>query len=149
MERMKRHIAPSLFALSLCALLGGAGAAEAQGVHATVPTPVDSVVRAPEPSMSFAVVDAPIGSVDLAPVIRSSFPMTTRDVQVPPALSASRDIAAFQGRSWKMPTSRTLMIAGSVVALIGLFAVEGDEGAIMGLAGGGVAVYGLYLHYNR
>ncbi len=147
---MKRHLAPSLFALSLCALLGGARAADAQGVDAIVPTAIDSVVVRvqPEPAVSPTVVDARAASLDLAPVMRPSFPMIARGVQYPFAVPA-RDLAAFQGRSWKMPTSRTLMIGGTAVALVGLIAVKGDAGAIMALTGGGVAVYGLYLHYNR
>ena len=50
---------------------------------------------------------------------------------------------------WKMPTSRALMIGGAATALIGLAAVGGDTGAIIALSGTAVAVYGLYLHYNR
>lgn len=147
---MKRHLAPSLFALSLCALLGGARAARAQAADAIVPAPVDSVVVwvQPEPATSPST-DARTIAADLAPVVRPSGPMVTRDVRFPAALPASRDVATVLGRSWKMPTSRTLMIGGTAVALIGLLAVQGDTGAIMGLAGGGVAVYGLYLHYNR
>src|SRR5690349_18016820 len=50
---------------------------------------------------------------------------------------------------WKMPTSRALMIGGAATAIIGLAAVGGDTGAIIALSGTAVAVYGLYLHYNR
>jgi hypothetical protein len=50
---------------------------------------------------------------------------------------------------WKMPTSRALMIGGAATALIGVVAIGGDTGAIVGLTGTAVAVYGLYLHYNR
>ena len=148
---MKRHLAPSLFALSLCALLGGARAADAQVADAIVPAPIDSVVVRvqPAPPVSLTAADGGAASVDLAPMIRPSFVAPVRDVQMPPALAASRDVAAFQGRSWKMPTSRTLMIGGTALAIIGLVAVKGDTGAIMALAGGGVAVYGLYLHYNH
>lgn len=147
---MKRHLAPSLFALSLCALLGGARAAHAQAADAIVPAPDSVVIRLQaEPATSASTADARTVAADLAPVVRPSGPMVTRDVQFPAALPASRDVATVLGRSWKMPTSRTLMIGGTAVALIGLLAVQGDTGAIMGLAGGGVAVYGLYLHYNR
>ena len=148
---MKRHLAPSLFALSLCALLGGARVAGAQGVDAIVPAPIDSVAVLAQAASSTSptVADARVASVDLAPVIRSSFALPVRSVELPPAFSASRDAAAFQGRNWKMPTSRTLMIGGTALAIIGLVAVKGDTGAIMALAGGGVAVYGLYLHYNH
>lgn len=147
---MKRHLAPSLFALSLCALLGGARAADAQGVDAIVPVPVDSVVVGVQPgaAVSLTVADASAPPRDLSPMMRSSSPIFARDVQYPAAVP-SRDVAAFQGRSWKMPTSRTLMIGGTALALIGLIAVQGDAGAIMALAGGGVAVYGLYLHYSH
>jgi hypothetical protein len=50
---------------------------------------------------------------------------------------------------WKMPTSRVLMIGGAAAAIVGLAAIGGDTGAIVALSGTAVAVYGLYLHYNR
>ena len=146
---MKRHLASSLFALSLCGLLGGARAADAQGVDAIVPVAIDSVVRVqPVAVVSPTVADAGVAAGDLAPVMRSSSPTIARAVQYPVAVP-TRGVAAVQDRGWKMPASRTLMIGGTALALVGLFAVEGDPGAIMALAGGGVAVYGLYLHYNR
>jgi hypothetical protein len=48
-----------------------------------------------------------------------------------------------------MPTSRALMIGGAATAIVGLVAIRGDTGAIVALSGTAVAVYGLYLHYNR
>ena len=147
---MKRHLAPSLFALSLCALLGGARAAAAQDADAIVPAPIDSVVVPVrlEPAVAPLAVEDRRAVSDLAPVIRPSISVISRAAEYPMAVPAP-DVAAFQGRDWKMPTSRTLMIGGAAVAIIGLVAVQGDAGAIMALAGGGVAVYGLYLHYNR
>ena len=147
---MKRHFAPSLVALSLCALLGGARAAGAQDVVAIVPTPVDSVVvrAGAETSQQPVVPVAPVLSGPFAPVMRPFAPISSPDVRYPAVLPSS-DVAVVQGRDWKMPTSRTLMIGGTAVALVGLLAVKGDAGAIMALTGGGVAVYGLYLHYNR
>ena len=147
---MKRHLAPSLFALSLCALLGGAGAAHAQDVDAIVPAAVDSIVpRVASAPAASASDDVRIVPGDLAPVVRPAVALIARDVQMPSATTAPRDVALLQGRSWKMPTSRTLMIGGTALALVGLMAVQGDTGAIMALSGGGIAVYGLYLHYNR
>src|SRR5687768_337019 len=149
MELMKRHFAPSLFALSLCALLGGARAAEAQDANAIVPTPIDS---AAVPALDNA--EAPVVAASAAargaftPLNQPSAAMFLR-AQAPLAEEASTAGVAFQGRSWRMPSSRTLMIAGVAAVAIGLFAIEGDTGAIVALAGGGVAVYGLYLHYNR
>ena len=142
---MKRHLAPSL--LALCAVLGGARAAAAQGVDATVPPAVDSVIGLPAPAL--AVPEAVVATIDLAPAIRPSLSMLARDARLGALRPASDDAAALQGRSWKMPASRTLMIGGTALAIVGLVAVKGDAGAIMALAGGGVAVYGLYLHYNR
>ena len=147
---MKRHLAPLLFALSLCALPGGARAAGAQGVDAIVPGPVDSlVVEVPRTVAMPDAAVAPAAPGDRSPVLRTALPLTVRDVQTPSHAPASPEFMAIQGRSWKMPASRTLMIGGTALALVGLVAVKGDAGAIMALAGGGVAVYGLYLHYNH
>ena len=135
MESIRRQFALSLFALSLCALAGGARAADAQGVEAIVPTSIDSVRST---------------IADLAPTIRPASGILLRESRMAAAASEPRAVVApVVGRSWKMPTSRTLMIGGTAAALIGLVAVKGDAGAIVALAGGGVAVYGLYLHYNR
>lgn len=132
---MNRQFALSLFALSLCALPGGARIAGAQGVEAIVPPSIDSVRST---------------IADLAPTIRPASGILLRESGISLAASEPRAVAApVVGRSWKMPTSRTLMIGGTAAALIGLVAVKGDAGAIVALAGGGVAVYGLYLHYNR
>jgi len=146
---MKRHFAPSLFALSLCALLGGARAADAQAAVATVPATIESPATPATPEMApGARVSAPGDALpDLSPVVRPS-----RALYLNPDRShevAATALAPVQGRDWKMPTSRTLMIGGTAAALIGLVAIGGDAGAVVAMAGGGVAVYGLYLHYNR
>ncbi len=147
---MKRHLAPSLIALSLCALLGGARAADAQSAEAIVPAAIDSVdAQVTRPAPVANVVDQTRDPVDLRPMIRPATPMLLRSSLMPIDATRPSELAAFQGRDWKMPTSRTLMIGGTAAALIGLLAVGGDTGAIIALAGGGVAVYGLYLHYNR
>ena len=146
---MKSHLAPSLLALSICAVLGSARAAHAQGMDATLPAVVDSVVALQQPERSLLVPGTVVATADLAPVIRPSLMTLAQDVRSGALTTASRDVAAIQGRSWKMPASRTLMIGGTALAIVGLVAVKGDAGAIMGLAGGGIAVYGLYLHYNR
>ena len=147
---MKRHLAPSLFALSLCALLGGARAADAQSAEAIVPATIDSVdASATRPAPAANAVVAASELVDLRPMIRPATPMFRRPALMPIDATRPGELAALQGRDWKMPTSRTLMIGGTAAALIGLLAVGGDTGAIIAMAGGGVAVYGLYLHYNR
>ena len=146
---MKRHLAPALFSLSLCAVMGGVRVACAQTVDAPLQPIDDSVI---------ATVEAPIVPVEPAAVMAPSAPgggpfliaptgvrpgATMFDVQTgapaaPPAMV-----------EWKMPTSRALMIGGAATAIIGLAAVGGDTGAIIALSGTAVAVYGLYLHYNR
>lgn len=131
---MKRQFALSLFALSLCALTGGPRAADAQGVDATVPTSIDSLRST---------------AAGLAPTIRPASGILLHDSRIAVASVKPRPLPAAVVGRWKMPTSRTLMIGGAAAALIGLVAVKGDAGAIVALAGGGVAVYGLYLHYNR
>jgi hypothetical protein len=146
---MQRHLAPSLFALSLCALLGGARAAEAQGAEAIVPATIDSVDASVTRPGPLANADAPRELVDVRPMIRPATPVLLRPALMPIDAAHPGELAALQGRDWKMPTSRTLMIGGTAAALIGLLAVGGDTGAIIAMAGGGVAVYGLYLHYNR
>lgn len=146
---MKRQFAAAVSALSLCVLLGGARDADAQALDAIVPTTIDSLSTTIRPVADAApAIDAPVtehGS--FSPILQPSRSILREQS---PAVQDPRSIApAFQGRSWKTPTSRTLMIAGVAAVAIGLFVVEGDAGAIMAMAGGGVAVYGLYLHYNR
>lgn len=146
---MKRQFAATVLALSLFALPGGARDADAQAVGALVPPTIESVATTVRPvAEAGPAIDAPVkehGS--FSPVLRPSHSIL-RDQSS--TVDEVQSIApAFQGRSWKTPTSRTLMIAGVAAVAIGLFVVEGDAGAIMAMAGGGVAVYGLYLHYNR
>ena len=147
---MKRHFAPSLVALSFCALLGGARAANAQSVEAIVPTAIDSIAPArAEPGVPASVGAATTPLPDLRPLMRPASPILLRHVDSVTNDDVLARELAVQGRSWKMPTSRTLMIGGVVAVIVGLAAVKGDTGAVIALAGGGVAVYGLYLHYNR
>ena len=147
---MKRHLAASLFALSLCALPGGARAAEAQVATATVPSFIDSTaaLRADADSPSHVAASAGAG-VPSGPMVLTSTRGILNSDGPAVDVAAPAAVAAIQGRDWKMPTSRTLMIGGVAAAIIGLAVVGGDTGAIIAMAGGGVAVYGLYLHYNR
>ena len=147
---MKRHLAPSLFALSLCALLGGARAADAQAANATVPAPIDP----PAAARAEAIHQSSVGptaaaAITPSPMVLSAPSSILNSGRSALDVAAPAGVAVVQGRDWKMPTSRTLMIGGTAAALIGLALIGGDTGAIIAMAGGGVAVYGLYLHYNR
>lgn len=147
---MKRNLAPALFMLSLCAVLGGAREAGAQKVDATLPAIADSTlaaieVLAPEPSPVTVVTQPPLRG---GPVIAEPSPILLRDAHPIPEMlagSAALPVAA----DWRMPASRTLIIGGTAAAIIGLAAVGGDAGAVIALSGTAVALYGLYLHYNR
>ncbi len=148
---MKRRFAPSLFALSLCALLGSVRTAGAQGAETVVATSLDSVasMRVTAPNAPPIAAGAFGAQFTHGPVIQRASAVRLADVAAAPDAARSRDLAVFQGRDWKMPTSRTLMISGVAAVAVGLLAVKGDAGAIIAMTGGGVAVYGLYLHYNR
>ena len=145
---MKRHLAPALFSLSLCAVLGGVRTAGAQTLNACPSAAIDS--SAPDVSVPVApreigsairVSAAPAGPTILAPTA-IGFSAAITEERTPFAPSAAMV-------DWKMPTSRALIIGGTATALIGVLAVKGDTGAIIGLTGTAVAVYGLYLHYTR
>ena len=150
---MKRHLAPALFSLSLCAVMGGVHAAGAQTLDGIAQPPVDSarmaVVAQGAPSTT-VMPAAPL--VTGRPTVMAPTPIRLND----PSLGA-RDTGAQDALSpapaimvdWKMPTSRALIIGGAATAIIGLAAIGGDTGAIVALSGTAVAVYGLYLHYNR
>jgi hypothetical protein len=146
---MKRHLAHALFSLSLCAVMGGVRTAGAQPVDGISPPTVDS--------MSVVIV-APLAPD--APLLPTVIPVTPGR----PTVMAPTPILLNDARrgaqdlpfatpvamvDWKMPTSRVLMIGGAAVAIVGLAAIGGDTGAIVALSGTAVAVYGLYLHYNR
>jgi hypothetical protein len=148
-EPMKRHLAPALFSLSLCAVMGGVRVAGAQTVDAPLQPVGDSVmatVQAPivlvEPAAAMAAAASPGAPLLVAPTgVRPGVTMFDVQTGAPAAAPAMVE--------WKMPTSRALMIGGAATAIIGLAAVGGDTGAIIALSGTAVAVYGLYLHYNR
>ena len=155
---MKRHLAPALFSLSLCAVMGGVRTAGAQTTDAPVSQAADSASVAMIPPVTPLALDG------AAPVRTTA--MTLPPVLPPvrgPVILAATGVRAGDARigvdiapapapvmvDWKMPTSRALIIGGAATAIIGLAAVGGDTGAIIALSGTAVAVYGLYLHYNR
>src|SRR5688500_6226698 len=105
MEPMKRHLAPSLFALAFCALLGGARAAEAQGADAIVPTAIDSVASGPARSAVMAIATATSVTADFAPVMRPTSPVVAGGAGISSAVPVA-DYPSVFGRDWKMPTSR-------------------------------------------
>jgi len=146
---MKRHLAHALFSLSLCAVMGGVRTAGAQAVDGIGPPTVDS---------ASIVIVAPLAPD--APALPAVIPVTTGHptVMAPTPIllnDARRDAQDLPFNTpvamvdWKMPTSRVLMIGGAAAAIVGLAAIGGDTGAIVALSGTAVAVYGLYLHYNR
>jgi len=154
---MKRHLAPALFSLSLCAVMGGVRSAGAQTTDGAVAQNADSA------SVAMIALATPL-ALDAAAPVRTTA-MTLPPVLAPvrgPVLAAT-GVRAGEARigvatapapapvmvDWKMPTSRALIIGGAATAIIGLAAVGGDTGAIIALSGTAVAVYGLYLHYNR
>ena len=149
---MKRHLAHALFSLSLCAVMGGVRTAGAQTVEGIGPPTVDSA--------SIAIVARLAPLAPDAPALPAVIPVTTGRPTVmaptPILLSdARRDAQDLPFTTpvamvdWKMPTSRVLIIGGAAAAIVGLAAIGGDTGAIVALSGTAVAVYGLYLHYNR
>ena len=172
---MTRQLALSPFAVCLWALLGGARVAGAQAVEAIAPAAIDVSVSGPArlaevggvvPSsvLASSVALSPLGQTsivstkvvrvgrefsDLAAAIRPASGILLRDASDTVESPDPRDFAAVLRRGRRMQTSRALMIGGTAAAVIGLLVVNGDSGAIIALAGGGVAVYGLYLHYNR
>jgi hypothetical protein len=146
-EPMKRHLAPALFSLSLCAVMGGVQTAGAQAVSVAPALAIDTTT-----TVSIASVVAPADPLPTAPAPARVTIMTPAPVGVTATRSVPADAptrpaaAAFD---WKMPTSRALMIGGAATAIVGLVAIQGDTGAIVALGGTAVAVYGLYLHYSR
>ena len=145
---MKRYLAPALFSLSLCAVMGGIRTAGAQVANAAGEPRTDT--------MSVASV-APVAAVspELSPTVagvgRPTILAPTSVGYAGPRVEAdAATIApAVAMVDWKMPTSRALIIGGAATAIIGLAAIGGDTGAIVALSGTAVAVYGLYLHYSR
>jgi hypothetical protein len=151
---MKRHLAPALFSLSLCAVMGGVRTAGAQTLTELPPLVADSASVAP-PSIA---IDADLASTPPTLAPREQFmaggPMILAPTTIPlgtPGVraSASPVVAPVAMANWKMPTSRALMIGGAATAIIGVAVIGHDTGAIVALSGAAVAVYGLYLHYNR
>ena len=148
-EPMKRHLAPALFSLRLCAVMGGVRTAGAQTVDGVGSPTVDSasiamVAPLAQPARPMTVVTPVMGG---RPTIMAPTPILLSDVgRGADNLPVAAPVAMLD---WKMPTSRVLMIGGAATAIIGLAAIGGDTGAIVALSGTAVAVYGLYLHYNR
>jgi len=143
---MKRHLAHALFSLSLCAVMGGVRTAGAQTVDGIGPPAVDSasiVIVAPDAPALPAVIPVTTGR----PTVMAPTPILLNDARRDAQdLPFNTPVAMVD---WKMPTSRVLMIGGAAAAIVGLAAIGGDTGAIVALSGTAVAVYGLYLHYNR
>ena len=146
---MKRHLAHALFSLSLCAVMGGVRTAGAQTVEGIGPPTVDSASiaivapLAPDAPASPTVIPVTTGR----PTVMAPTPILLNDARRDAQdLPFATPVAMVD---WKMPTSRVLMIGGAATAIVGLAAIGGDTGAIVGLSGTAVAVYGLYLHYNR
>ena len=147
---MKRHLAPALFSLSLCAVMGGVQTAGAQAAAGASAPGIDTtIVVASIASGVATAADSP--KVDGAAAGARAMLVASSPVGVMPL----RRVAAESPRTpavavdWKMPTSRALMIGGAATAIVGLVAIGGDTGAIVALSGTAVAVYGLYLHYSR
>lgn len=146
---MKRDLAPALFMLSLCAVLGGAREAGAQRFEAPAFAMNDSTltaVQAPGRELEAVTIVAKQDGRG-APVIVPASPILLRDARQPARMNAG--LAAPAPVDWRMPTSRSMIIGGSAAAVLGLALVGGDTGAIIAMSGTAVAVYGLYLHYNR
>ncbi len=145
---MKKHLAPALFSLSLCAVLGGvrtAGAQTFDGIPAAV---ADSAIRASIAPAAAREIGASRDPGKLAgPTMLAPTPIRLGAANVVAERAPIAPAAVIV--DWKMPTSRALMIGGAATALVGLVAVQGDTGAIIALGGTAVAVYGLYLHYTR
>ncbi len=145
---MKRHLAPALFSLTLCAVMGGVRTAGAQTANDVVTVEADSAVSTAD-LHGQAAATFRIGSGMTAgrPTILAPTPMVIG--RADDRLDARAPLAVAPMVDWKMPTSRALMIGGVATAIIGLAVVGEDTGAIIALTGTAVAVYGLYLHYNR
>ena len=144
---MKRHLAPALFSLSLCAVMGGVRTAGAQTLDA-IPAAIDSMAP---------TATQPLATGEFVSTLRMSPGAVGPTILAPAAIQLRTTVAEQRAPiapaavmvDWKMPTSRALMIGGAATAITGVVAVKGDTGAIIGLAGTAVAVYGLYLHYTR
>jgi hypothetical protein len=147
---MKRHLAPALFSLSLCAVMGGVRSAGAQTTDGAAAQTADSasvaMIALDATPAALAAMSAPAPLLRQSPVVLAATGVRLADAI---AGSETTPIAAPVLVDWKMPTSRALMIGGAATAIIGLAAIGGDTGAIIALSGTAVAVYGLYLHYNR
>ena len=146
---MKRHLAPALFSLSICAVMGGVRTAGAQAVDGIGTPTVDSAgiaVAAPlAPTAPAMAAVTPV--VAGGPVVMVPTPIRLNEARLD-----AQDVplaASVAMVDWKMPTSRVLIIGGAATAIVGLAAIGGDTGAIVALSGTAVAMYGLYLHYNR
>lgn len=146
---MKRHLAPALFSLSLCAVMGGVQKAGAQTLDGIAPPTVDSAsIAMVAPRAPSAPVLSPAAPVMAGrPTVMAPTPILLNDARVGAHDAPFAAPAAMI--DWKMPTSRALMIGGTAVAVVGLVAIGRDTGAIVALSGTAVAVYGLYLHYTR
>ena len=145
---MKRHLAPALFSLSLCAVMGGVRTAGAQTLDAIPPVPADSAaIVMTTPASLPATATPPAERVMIGgPTVAAPTSILASGRAVAEEALPAVPVAAVD---WKMPTSRALIIGGAATAIVGLVAIGGDTGAIVALSGTAVAVYGLYLHYNR
>jgi hypothetical protein len=146
---MKRHLAPALLSLSLCAVMGGVRTAGAQVVDGIGTPTVDSASIAIVAPLAPTAPAMPALTPAVAgrPMVMAPTPILLSDARLDaPDEPFSASVAMVD---WKMPTSRALMIGGAATAIVGLVAIGGDTGAIVALSGTAVAVYGLYLHYNR
>jgi len=146
---MKRHLAPALLSLSLCAVMGGVGTAGAQTLDGTASVVIDSTVVSPTAPVAVRerATEMHVPASSAAPMILAPTSIRLGAVAIGEDRMAIAPAAVMV--DWKMPTSRALIIGGTATALVGVLAVKGDTGAIIGLAGTAVAVYGLYLHYTR
>jgi hypothetical protein len=142
---MKRHLAPALFSLSLCAVMGGVRTAGAQVAEVAAGSSIDSTTVAPVVVMAPSEIAASVTEARSTLVAPAA--VGVRAASIAPA-DAPIEPAALMA-DWKMPTSRVLIIGGVATAVVGLVAIGGDTGAIVALSGTAVAVYGLYLHYSR
>ena len=145
---MKRYLAPALFSLSLCAVMGGIQTAGAQVANVAGGPTIDTTSVASVAPVALAVSErtAPV-DLDGLPTVMAPTPVGVSAIRVGADETVIAPAAAMV--DWKMPTSRALMIGGAATAIIGLAAIGGDTGAIVALSGTAVAVYGLYLHYSR
>jgi hypothetical protein len=138
-------------ATALLLLVAPLRSAVAQEVEVQPAPAMNATAGAVDIAGTAATADAPVASAPAMPlslgVLRTGGQLSPFTLPTVAETGATEQDFAVQGRS-RIALSNMLMIGGGAAALIGLAVIGGEVGGITALAGTGVAVYGLYLHFR-